>query len=171
MVEQVVPEGEVAPRAQVALARLRVRVRVRVRARDRGRGRGRGRDMVTSRSSTSRKTCTPVSSRQRWRLMVAHWSCPVPQVCERKRCHLCPSASSSSGRLPVEMSLNVGTRAASNMAWNESGTARQAAPTTQAKRRPPIRNSSRYRRSYSSPASRVSATVLTWAHRVQLVHR
>jgi hypothetical protein len=72
-------------------------VRVRVGAR------------LTSRSSTSRKTDTPVSSRESCRLMVAHWSCPVPQMCERKRCHLCPLASARSGRLPVERRRNVGT--------------------------------------------------------------
>eukprot|EP00964_Phaeocystis_antarctica_P029588 scaffold16686_cov66-Phaeocystis_antarctica.AAC.3 len=96
------------------------------------------RSPMSLRSSTSRKTDTPISSRQSCRLMVAHWSCPVPlvrvraraglrvrvrvrvrlrlrlrvrelptvhQMWERKRCHLCPFAKSSSGRLPVEMSL------------------------------------------------------------------
>eukprot|EP00964_Phaeocystis_antarctica_P085937 scaffold54347_cov66-Phaeocystis_antarctica.AAC.5 len=35
---------------------------------------------MSSRSSTSRKTDTPVSSKESCRLMVAHWSCPVPLV-------------------------------------------------------------------------------------------
>eukprot|EP00964_Phaeocystis_antarctica_P034812 scaffold19829_cov41-Phaeocystis_antarctica.AAC.2 len=47
------------------------------------------------------------------------------------------------------------------MDWTESTTARTRETKMQAKRQPPIRNSSKYRRSYSSPASRVSATVLT----------
>ena len=72
---------------------------------------------MSSRSSTSRKTDAPGSSRQSCRLIVAHWSCPVPQMCERKRCHLCPLASASSGRLPVETSLKVGASAASKMVW------------------------------------------------------
>jgi hypothetical protein len=103
-----------------------------------------------------------MSSRQSCRLMVAHWSCPVPQMCERKRCHLCPLASASSGRLPVEVSLNVGNSAASKMVWTESVTERQVAPKQQTKRHPPMINSSKYSWSYSSPASRVSVTVLIW---------
>lgn len=35
---------------------------------------------IDSRSSTSRKMETPGMSRESWRLMVAHWSCPVPHM-------------------------------------------------------------------------------------------
>ena len=93
----------------LARDRDRDRDRVRVRVRDGDGDRVRVRVGVTSRSSTSRKTDTPVSSKESCRLMVAHWSCPVPQMCERKRCHLCPLASARSGRLPVERRRNVGT--------------------------------------------------------------
>eukprot|EP00964_Phaeocystis_antarctica_P100116 scaffold65815_cov49-Phaeocystis_antarctica.AAC.2 len=71
----------------------------------------------TCRSSTSRKMEAPLSSRQSCRLMVAHWSCPVPQMCERKRCHLCPLASGSAGAALVDSSRIVGVFAALMTCW------------------------------------------------------
>ena len=39
-----------------------------------------GRLLIVRRLRTSRKILTPGSMAASWRLMVAHWSCPVPQV-------------------------------------------------------------------------------------------
>ena len=41
--------------------------------------------------------------------MVAHWSCPVPQMWERKRCHLCPAASGSAGAALVDCEHGEGS--------------------------------------------------------------
>jgi len=59
----------------------------------------------------------PGSSRQSCRLMVAHWSCPVLQMCERKRCHVCPVASGSAGAALVDSSRIVGMFAALMTCW------------------------------------------------------
>ena len=67
------------------------------------------------RSSTSRKTEAPGNMILSWRLIVAHWSCPVPQICERNMCHLCPFASGRSGGALVDCSRIVGMRAASKI--------------------------------------------------------
>eukprot|EP00964_Phaeocystis_antarctica_P111529 scaffold75880_cov61-Phaeocystis_antarctica.AAC.2 len=71
----------------------------------------------TCRSSTSRKIEAPLSSKQSCRLMVAHWSCPVLQMWERKRCHLCPLASGSAGAALVDSSRIVGVLAALMTCW------------------------------------------------------
>ena len=57
--------------------------------------------------------CSPGSSRVSCRLIVAHWSCPVPQMCERNMCHLWPVARERSGGALVATSLRMGVCAAS----------------------------------------------------------
>ena len=63
---------------------------------------------IDSRSSTSRKIDTAGSRRQSCRFMVAHWSWPVDQMCERNRCHRCFLCRLRLGSPLVPTSLMIG---------------------------------------------------------------
>ena len=72
---------------------------------------------IDSRSSTSRKIDTLGKRRQSCRLIEAHWSCAVDQMCERKRCQRCPWPRERRGGALVASSLSSGARAATTICF------------------------------------------------------